>query len=41
MVDVYLSLCAAHPIRYYDHTGSSFIDVGKPESVLKAAQLFA
>ena len=41
MVDVYLSLCAVHPVRYFDHTQTQFIDVGKPESVLKAEQLFA
>ena len=41
MVDVYLSLCAEHPVRYFDHTHTKFIDVGKPESVLQAAQMFA
>jgi MurNAc alpha-1-phosphate uridylyltransferase len=40
MVDVYLSLCAQHSIRYFDHSASKFIDVGKPESILQAAQLF-
>jgi MurNAc alpha-1-phosphate uridylyltransferase len=40
MVDVYLSLCAAHRILSYDHSYSKFIDVGKPESLQQAAVLF-
>ena len=41
LVDVYLSLAADHPIVAYDHTGCQLIDVGKPESVEKAAQIFS
>ena len=40
MVDVYLSLCAEHDILSFDHSASRFIDVGKPESLEKAAALF-
>ncbi len=40
MIDVYLDLMADHTIRSFDHTGSRFIDVGKPESVLAAEQMF-
>lgn len=40
MVDVYLNLCKQHIIKAFDHTGSLLLDVGKPESLVKAAQLF-
>ncbi len=40
MVDVYLSLAANNTIQCFNHSGSKFIDVGKPESVVKAEQLF-
>lgn len=41
MVDVYLSLMQQHQIVGFNHTGSILIDVGKPESILKAENLFA
>ena len=40
MVDVYLDLSANNNIGYYNHTGCKFIDVGKPESIAKAAEMF-
>ena len=40
MVEVYLQLAKTQPIRAFDHSGSRFIDVGKPDSVAKAEQLF-
>ncbi|MBO9634188.1 MAG: nucleotidyltransferase family protein [Chitinophagaceae bacterium] len=40
MVDVYLHLAKTQTIRGFDHSGSKFIDVGKPESVEKAQSLF-
>lgn len=40
MVDVYLSLCNTYDIYGFDHSASKFIDVGKPESISKAEQLF-
>ena len=40
MVDVYLALAGDYTIRGYDHSGSRLIDVGRPESVEKAAELF-
>jgi NDP-sugar pyrophosphorylase family protein len=40
MVDAYLDLSKTNVIKAFDHTGSKFIDVGKPESILKAEELF-
>lgn len=40
MVDVYLDLAAHHTIIGYNHTGSILLDVGKPESIELAEQLF-
>lgn len=40
MIDVYLDLCASHVIQAFDHSGAILLDVGKPESLEKAAQLF-
>ena len=40
MVDVYLDLSANNNIGYYNHTGCKFIDVGKPESIAKAEEMF-
>jgi NDP-sugar pyrophosphorylase family protein len=40
MIDVYLHYAKTHLISGYDHTGNIFIDVGKPDSLEKAAYLF-
>ncbi len=40
IVDVYLGLSKMHIIKSFDHSGSHFLDVGKPESVEIAEQLF-
>lgn len=40
VVDVYLHLAKTHTIRGYDHSGSRFLDVGKPDSIEKAERLF-
>lgn len=40
MVDVYLELAKTKVITAFDHSNSKFIDVGKPESILKAEELF-
>ena len=40
MVDVYLGLANHHIIKAFDHTGADLIDVGKPESIVKAATIF-
>lgn len=40
MVDVYLDLAKDHIISSYDHTGAHMIDVGKPESIIKAETVF-
>ena len=41
MVDVYLDIAKNHTITAFDHSNSKFIDVGKPESILKAEELFS
>ncbi len=41
MVDVYLHLAETNIISGYDHTGAQLIDVGKPESIAKAAAIFS
>ena len=41
MVDVYLDLAKEHNISSYDHTGAKLVDVGKPESISKAEDVFA
>lgn len=40
MVDVYLQLAKQHTIKGYDHSYSKFLDVGKPEAVAIAEELF-
>ncbi len=40
IVDVYLELSKSKSIMAYDHTGSKFIDVGKPESIAEAEKMF-
>ncbi len=41
MVDVYLQLCKTHTIMGFDHSTSKFIDVGKPESITTAEEIFS
>jgi len=41
LIDAYLQLAPQNKIAAYDHTGEPLIDVGKPESVAKAEQMFA
>lgn len=41
LVDVYLALAAKHEILAFDHSGDQLIDVGRPESVYKAEQIFS
>ncbi len=40
IVDVYLELSATNPVKGFDHSGSKFIDVGKPEAVKMAETMF-
>ena len=40
MVDLYLDLSKTNVIGAFDHSDSKFIDVGKPESILKAEEMF-
>ena len=40
LTDTYLSLAPDNIILGYNHTGDRFIDVGKPESVALAEELF-
>ena len=41
LIDVYLDLAPQNKIAAFDHTGEKLIDVGKPESVSEAEQMFA
>lgn len=40
IIDVYLHFATTETVLGYDHTGGIFLDVGKPEALAKAAQLF-
>ena len=40
IVDAYLTLSATKNIRSFDHSKSHFIDVGKPENIVKAEAIF-
>lgn len=40
MVDVYLKIAKTHTIQGFDHSGSKFIDVGKPENIVLAETMF-
>ena len=40
MVELYLDLAKEEIIKAYDHSGSAFIDVGKPEAVAEAERMF-
>jgi MurNAc alpha-1-phosphate uridylyltransferase len=40
MVDVYLSLAGEEIIKSFDHSDTSFIDVGKPEAIPVAEEIF-
>ena len=40
MVDVYLDLMQEQTIKSFNHSETKFIDVGKPESILKAEIMF-
>lgn len=41
IIDAYLQLAANQVIKGYDHSGDLILDVGKPESLVMAEQLFA
>lgn len=41
MIDWYLKSASEHQIIGYDHSGDTFIDVGKPDSIAKAEALLA
>lgn len=40
MVDTYLALSKGHPILGFEHNPAKLVDAGKPESILKAKELF-
>jgi len=40
IIDVYLHFATTEKVKGYDHTGGIFLDVGKPESLERAAELF-
>lgn len=41
LIDAYLQLAPQNKIAAYDHTGERWVDVGKPESVAIAEQMFS
>jgi NDP-sugar pyrophosphorylase family protein len=41
LIDAYLQLAPQNKIAGYDHTGERLVDVGKPESVKTAEEMFA
>jgi NDP-sugar pyrophosphorylase family protein len=41
LIDVYLDLAKENKIVGFDHSNDRFVDVGKPESVLVAEQMFS
>ena len=41
LIDLYLSLAATNKIADFDHSSDRLIDVGKPESVAVAEQMFS
>jgi NDP-sugar pyrophosphorylase family protein len=41
MVDVYLQLCKTNCIMGFDHSTTKFIDVGKPQSIAIAEEIFS
>ncbi|HEY8689947.1 MAG TPA: nucleotidyltransferase family protein [Chitinophagaceae bacterium] len=41
MVEVYLQLCKTHTITGFDHSTTKFIDVGRPENILIAEEIFS
>ncbi len=40
MIDLYLDLCAENKIMGYDHSNDLVLDVGKPEAIVRAEELF-
>jgi UTP-glucose-1-phosphate uridylyltransferase len=40
LLDVFLDLCKRETVKGFDHTGSRFIDVGKPGSREEAEKYF-
>jgi MurNAc alpha-1-phosphate uridylyltransferase len=41
LIDLYLALAPENKIAGFDHTGEKMIDVGKPDSIALAEQMFA
>ncbi|MEZ5017471.1 MAG: nucleotidyltransferase family protein [Flavipsychrobacter sp.] len=41
IIDIYLHFAKTDILQGYDHTGDIFLDVGKPESLKKAEELFS
>jgi MurNAc alpha-1-phosphate uridylyltransferase len=40
IIDAYLELSKTHAIMAFDHSTSKFVDVGRPESILQAEEMF-
>ena len=41
LIDAYLQMAQYYPIHYFDHSNGILLDVGKPESLEKAATIFS
>ncbi|MEO7309235.1 MAG: sugar phosphate nucleotidyltransferase [Chitinophagaceae bacterium] len=41
MIDAYLDICGSHRIDSFDHSAYQMIDIGTPEKLEQASQLFA
>ena len=41
LIDLYLALAPENKIAAFDHTGEKLIDVGKPDSLVQAEQMFS
>jgi len=40
IIDVYMNLCGDYSIKGFNHSNSVLIDVGKPDSLIKAEEIF-
>jgi N-acetyl-alpha-D-muramate 1-phosphate uridylyltransferase len=41
VIEIYLSIAMHHKVMGFDHSGGKLIDVGRPESVIAAEELFS
>ena len=41
IIDLYLSLCSKYPFRSFEHDPGDFLDIGKPDQLIKAEKFLA